>query len=115
MRHAPSRPCAVCGAPARLAGRPSRPLDILPPGLPILTLIFNRHLLKYLHTVSKFGFCNFNLDICSNTFIWKIWKMLAEWTVTHETCIQLAFCTDFATITHKIAKDNAYRLLSSCL
>jgi len=59
MRHAPSRPCAVCGTPARLAGRPSRLLDILPPGLPILTLIFNRHLLKYLHTVSKFGFCNF--------------------------------------------------------
>jgi len=56
MHHAPSRPCAVCGTPARLAGWHSRPLDILPPGLPILTLISNRRLLKYLHTVSKFGF-----------------------------------------------------------
>jgi len=72
MRHAPSRPCAVCGTPVWLAGWPSRPLDILPPDLPTLTLISNRRLLKYLHTVSKFGFCIFNLDICLNIFIWKM-------------------------------------------
>jgi len=99
MRHAPSRLCAVCGTPARLAGRPSRPLDILPPGLPILTLIFNCDLLKYLHTVSTFGFCNFNLDICSNMFIWKM-SGHAEWTVQCWRAVHMrpAFSLHFALI-----------------